>query len=781
MNIKKLLTVKWKRILPLVAIILLLVIVSIPQAVPQVMQTNILRSVSAAGITDYTLTGTNDNLIFQVALDDLPATGGTLQVTSTGTIDWANGVTVTRAIDNVVIQGAGIGTLFDGDGVTAIFTAGGDYWAFRDFATDAGGLATGATINWSMTNILIDTDYYAYRGSLFDGESGVFSDVNTITLEAPTGRGATLVVAASDASALSKAQADYVCDGTADNVEIQAAIDALPAVGGCVYLTEGTYVLIARVVINIDNVSLVGSGWDTELMTDTLLEGTDHGLVYWAAGVSNILIRDMKVNANAKARYALGSEELAGAAYNITIENVYALDGTDDTISIGTTEGFHIVNNLIERSAGKKVAAYFSVIEIESDSCDGIISHNIIDGGMALAGGEMLVGVALHPAMGHDISDIIISNNIIQTVSSGVIIEYSDNVVITNNIITDKYTMADVGIQVETSTHSSIESNIIDLAAGSAAVGIRLKSSGTNVTGNMIKTVDNSYGNAIYSTDAITAITITDNTIIDSRRGIEVGSISDSVIANNTITGAYYSGITVGTRNIVSGNLIDGGDLNGIDGIDDGCIIVDNTVINCIYAGVILNAKTDVVIQGNSFSSNGYGVRLQGALARVIVINNLVFNNTATIRVDEASGDFTVEKNQGYIAPGEIRTASGSLTAGNANAIGFAWNNPEVQDILIKKVVIEVTTAGGTVGSHLDVGIADDAAGTNRGVEFFDDLLLNTTQVHDSWVGGDGGTQTKYVLCQDTASATDDWIVGQILDANAASLVGKYYIEYVGR
>lgn len=42
----------------------------------------------------------------------------------------------------------------------------------------------------------------------------------------------TFVVAASDASPGSKKRADYICDGTADDVEIQAALDALPAGGG---------------------------------------------------------------------------------------------------------------------------------------------------------------------------------------------------------------------------------------------------------------------------------------------------------------------------------------------------------------------------------------------------------------------------------------------------------------------------------------------------------------------------------------------------------------------
>jgi len=39
----------------------------------------------------------------------------------------------------------------------------------------------------------------------------------------------------------------------------------------------------------------------------------------------------------------------------------------------------------------------------------------------------------------------------------------------------------------------------------------------------------------------------------------------------------------------------------------------------------------------------------------------------------------------------------------------------------------------------------------------------------------------KWVFAQDSASATDDWVVDQILSDNATSLAGKYYIEYVGR
>ena len=51
---------------------------------------------------------------------------------------------------------------------------------------------------------------------------------------------APVVVAAADSSPVSKAQANYTCDGLDDQAEIQAALAALPE-GGTVVLSEGTF------------------------------------------------------------------------------------------------------------------------------------------------------------------------------------------------------------------------------------------------------------------------------------------------------------------------------------------------------------------------------------------------------------------------------------------------------------------------------------------------------------------------------------------------------------
>jgi len=74
---------------------------------------------------------------------------------------------------------------------------------------------------------------------------------------------ATIVVAASDS--LNRGAANYVCDGVADNVEIQAAINALPANGGKIQLSEGTFNISATIVFPIvKSVALVGMGRGAE-------------------------------------------------------------------------------------------------------------------------------------------------------------------------------------------------------------------------------------------------------------------------------------------------------------------------------------------------------------------------------------------------------------------------------------------------------------------------------------------------------------------------------------
>ncbi len=118
-------------------------------------------------------------------------------------------------------------------------------------ATTKGDLLA-ATAAATITRQGIGTD-----GQLLVADSAQTTGIKWATIA--TGAPA-LVVAASDASTHSKMAADYVCDGVADEAEINTALAALPANGGRIMLTEGTFNIASSILIQNENVALTGAG-----------------------------------------------------------------------------------------------------------------------------------------------------------------------------------------------------------------------------------------------------------------------------------------------------------------------------------------------------------------------------------------------------------------------------------------------------------------------------------------------------------------------------------------
>ncbi len=57
------------------------------------------------------------------------------------------------------------------------------------------------------------------------------------------------------------------------------------------------------------------------------------------------------------------------------------------------------------------------------------------------------------------------------------------------------------------------------------------------------------------------------------------------------------------------------------------------------------------------------------------------------------------------------------LASGNANAFAFAIQNPEGVDCLVTNVIVDITTAGGTASSVLDVDLVDGATDTGDDIK----------------------------------------------------------------
>ena len=82
------------------------------------------------------------------------------------------------------------------------------------------------------------------------------------------------------------ADCDYLCDGTADDVEINAAITALPLSGGEIMILDGTYNITNAIEVTRDNVSIKGNGNSTALKRMYKSTGTSEGVT--ARGVISL-------------------------------------------------------------------------------------------------------------------------------------------------------------------------------------------------------------------------------------------------------------------------------------------------------------------------------------------------------------------------------------------------------------------------------------------------------------------------------------------------------------
>jgi len=101
-------------------------------------------------------------------------------------------------------------------------------------------------------------------------------------------------------------------DGLGDYTDIQEGIDALPAGGGIVYVKEGTYTLTAFIDINKNNVTIIGAGKATKIIT---------GLNIW------LIIAQNKSGIQLEKLYLAGSG--AGAA---TVDNIMLVGVTGSQI-----------------------------------------------------------------------------------------------------------------------------------------------------------------------------------------------------------------------------------------------------------------------------------------------------------------------------------------------------------------------------------------------------------------------------------------------------------------
>ena len=132
------------------------------------------------------------------------------------------------------------------------------------------------------------------------------------------------LVVGTSTSGWTASDCDYLCDGTADDVEINAAIQALPSTGGEIVILDGTYNITATIAMNKDNVKLSGNGAATILkrMWDS---STREGVISINATNGRCCVENFQIDGN-KATYS-----------SVNNEGIYLAGGRDNNTITGNT------------------------------------------------------------------------------------------------------------------------------------------------------------------------------------------------------------------------------------------------------------------------------------------------------------------------------------------------------------------------------------------------------------------------------------------------------------
>lgn len=177
---------------------------------------------------------------------------------------------------------------------------------------------------------------------------------------------------------------DYLCDGTDDQVEINAAIQALPSGGGEIVILDGTYNISATIDISIDNVTLNGNGGNTVLVRqwDTYFGGSATSTFPLIYCNSKCEIINLSINGNNY--FNMNNYGIYINLYKAKckIENCFLINNYCGIYVGGTTTGsststyyFYIINNYF---ANNQQDIYIVFNAVHGKILNNFFDHNLL-------------------------------------------------------------------------------------------------------------------------------------------------------------------------------------------------------------------------------------------------------------------------------------------------------------------------------------------------------------------------------------------------------------------
>ena len=490
---------------------------------------------TTASKVDYTIDGVVGTTITQQANGQLPSSIGDLYASSADATVIASirlvntntsaeavnlyltpsGGTARRIIPKDLSLGVDYSLVYDGKKIEVYNDSG-------ELLYNVAGLTSADSPQFAGIELGHATDTTLSRVSA--GKVGVEGNVIT--------RSNTYFVAANDAPASVKAQADATCDGTDDHTEVLAGL----AAGKDVKCSEGTFNFEQSIALD-SNQSLTGCGKNTIFTTTT----ADLDIITATGGSgtekTGILLADFCVDGD------------AGEATNdcgikwtyvdkSAIRNVWSIDNGESGIELYTSDYNQITNCFCNDNATLGIYVY--------DSNGNVLSNNTCEG-------NTLSGISVTDS---DQDNVIVGNTCQGNSQCGVEVDNSHYSTIEGNTCSDNGWN---GVALHTtSSYNSVTGNVSNGSVSYYGIGIDTDCNSNSVTGNICKG-NNLSGITVNGAD--NNVVIGNVARLNNQHGITLTS-SD----NNLISGNHLTENSQGTTNTYDDIFLSISDYNQIQG-----------------------------------------------------------------------------------------------------------------------------------------------------------------------------------------------------------------------
>ena len=407
------------------------------------------------------------------------------------------------------------------------------------------------------------------------------------------------LVVGTSSSGWTSADCDYLCDGTDDQVEINAAIQALPSTGGEVVILDGTYNITATIAMNKANVKLSGNGNATVLKrmwNSSSLEGVIN-LSFDSCAVESLLINSGTSSSGANDLCIY----LNGSNYNTITGNICRNNSGGIYLSGSSSSDSNTITGNTCNNTG-------TGIYLEGGNCSTITGNTCCNNsgyGIYLSSNnnDTITGNTCHSnAFGIYMNDsdnnTVTGNTCYDNTRYGIYLFGPNN----NNTITgNTCNYSTRGKYIANGSTNAITGNT---CYNNTQEGMYIKGSDQTVTGNTCNDNGSNHpGIYLYSDNS----TATGNTCNNNNIGIYLSGKNSTITGNtchNNGTGIYMNRVSV--NNTVMGNTCirnDGASSDytasqkTIDCAGDNNLIVGNNIMGKNYT----DSGT-----GNTFEGNKY-------------------------------------------------------------------------------------------------------------------------------------------------------------------------------